>query len=516
MGAINRDAIDGIVSELKTQIRTLWPLCTPIFLIYRRGQKLDQINKTLSEVMDAPFYSAAKSLLQLRSATQETSGFMGVAIGHEKKFFGFSQITHHALFIGLNLDSYKSQEDALFDLYHHTAQALDTFSLLVDKKIPNVKNDFVLQPKRNTLSRARSNMKADVFSSLMMNKILDGNAISALGVKRGLESLKAIPNARPEEFPFVMALDVTTFAAQELAKQKAPSLHDALRSARRVVTSYEPDHFSQWMDFTNPAQSMAWNGYTPDIILGAAIHTSPNPFIKATGHVVSEVTGILPQEGIDGFNPYVDAAVNELEHARMVDEIFEMTMVHALEADSHLPFIRVANNQNEKLQIGDVMGWCAQALQGAARSFAAARQKGLPAAQSTRLEFQSQKNLTDWKTLEELGTYVTSQRRGGFGVTLNELASWCKARADFRPVFESLDMTQRDPAYAHKISLSNEVPIILRPSLAPAAQVAPRAPTPAPVYAAAPQIGMGSGFASRPIITQPAQHLHIEDQETQQ
>ncbi len=515
MSHLNQNFITNVAEDLHKQIQLIWPLCEPVFLIYRRGQKLDVINKTLSNMMGAPFYTAAKNLLQLRSTVQEISGFMGIAIGVEKKLFGFSKTTHHALFIGLNLDSYKTTEDALFDLYHHTALALDTFILLADKKIPHVKQDYILQPRRNTLARSRSNMKADIFSAFMMQKNGEQNAIDILGYKRGLNPLKAQPNTRPEEFPFAMGLDVTRFAADELFKLKSIGLYEVIKNARHVVSSFESDHFARWIDFTQPAQSMAWNGHTPDTILGAAIHTSTNPFIKATGHVISEITGITPQNMVDGFNPYVDGSVNQLEHERRIDEIFEMTMVHAMEADSHLPFIRVANNQNERLQIGEMMGWCAQALQAAARSFAAARQKGLPAAQSTRLEFQSQKNIADWKSLEELGTYVTSQRRKGFAVTLSDLASWCKSRADFRPVFESLEITQRDPAYVQKISLSNEVPLILRPSIAAMPTASPRAP--GPVFAHAPQIGMGSGFGGGGL-TQPVRQnasLTIEEQESQ-
>ena len=75
---------------------------------------------------------------------------------------------------------------------------------------------------------------------------------------------------------------------------------------------------------------MAWSGFSPDQILGAAIHSSPNPFIKSIGNLLAEITQIDPvsKEALQqGYNPYVDMEINQIAHDRHIEETFEMVGV---------------------------------------------------------------------------------------------------------------------------------------------------------------------------------------------
>ena len=159
-----------------------------------------------------------------------------------------------------------------------------------------------------------------------------------------------------------------------------------------------------------------------------------------------------------GYNPYVDMEINQISHDRQVEETFDMVMIHSMESDSALPLLRVANNQNETMAKGKVLGWCANALQWLPKAYESAVMRGIPADQAARLEFESAKHQTSWHTLNRLNDQILSHRRHGFAVTLGEIANWCKTSVDFRPVLESVNLTLADPAYTRKLAAAHDLP----------------------------------------------------------
>lgn len=489
-------ALEEAAAAIAADIRALYPALACQFMVHRRGQRQDAIQKTLNKLGAHPAADAAKELLQGRSSTGEQSGFLGVAIGYERSLFRRKGKAFCLAFVALNIDQYDSREQAQYALYSLTSQFLDMVGAINSKAIEEG-GEIILQPKRVMLAQARVNMKADIFSALMMSTQGVENSVRELAQIRSMQSLVCQVSHQPEEYPFAISVDVTEFAAKKLKTLPANGL---IRSVHQLATdvtrTFERQNIESWINFTKPAQTMAWGGSTPEQILGAAIHSSPNPFIKSIGNLLAEVTSLspAPKEIMQtAYNPFVDGEINQIAHDRQVEDTFEMVMIHSMEADSSLPLIHVANNQNESIAKGKMLGWCSHALQSAAKAYDNARMRGAPAMQAARLEFESAKHQTNWESLNRLNEHIIEQRRLGYAVTLSEVANWCKSNMDLRPVMESINYTLADPAYTRKLAMANDMPTP-DPSMIPQAQPTYSGPTgPSMGYAPATP-GMSSGM----------------------
>lgn len=491
-------ALEEEAATIAADVRALYPALACQFMVHRRGQRQDSIQKTLNKLGSHPAADAAKELLHGRSSAGEQSAFLGVAIGYERSLFRRRGKAFCLAFVAINIDQYDTREQAQYALYSLTCQLLDMVGA-INAKGMDEGGEIILQPKRVLLAQARANMKADIFSALMMQTQGVENSVRELAQIRSMQSLLCQVSYLPEEYPFPISVDVTEFAAKKI---KTLPHNGLIRSIHQLATdvtrTFERQNIESWVNFSKPAQTMAWGGNTPEQILGAAIHSSPNPFIKSIGNLLAEVTSLqpTPKEIVQTvYNPFVDGEINQIAHERQVEDTFEMVMIHSMEADSSLPLIHVANNQNESIAKGKMLGWCSHALQSAAKAYDNARVRGAPAMQAARLEFESAKHQTNWDSLNRLNEHIIEQRRLGYAVTLSEVASWCKNNLDLRPVMESINYTLADPAYARKLAMANDMPA---PDPGRAPQAAPSYSGPAaPSMGYAPaQPGMGAGMGS--------------------
>ena len=205
------------------------------------------------------------------------------------------------------------------------------------------------------------------------------------------------------------------------------------------------------------AQTMAWSGYSPSDILGAAVNTSPNAYIKAIGQLAAELTHMAPTEAEhlpNGYNPFLPDEINKITHARSTEEAFEMIMFHVVESESHLPLMRVANNQNEALQKGKILGWCAGALHASAKAFLGAKDRGIPPIQAARLEFQSAYQHMDWGIIQNLAVHITNLQRQGKSPSLTDILRWAQKNPDASFLADSINSTIADPDYTKSIRSS--------------------------------------------------------------
>lgn len=485
----NAKEIESLCENLTSELAGLFPNIEVHFLPHRQGQHLDRIEKTLARLIVHPAYNDAKQLLKSKGSTHGNSAFLGIAVGFERGPFGLTHTERSLAFISLNLDQHPTKEDLLFFLYHLVGQFMHLAANLeqVDRR---EKAGHILQPRKNNLAIAFANLRADAFSALMMTASGYDHAVRDLVKHRSLQALTAQTTLRPEEFPFAIALDVAQFAAESFSPGKRTLLNSAFQTSKHIAKSFDRDNLETWINFALPSQVMAWNNAPPEQILGSAINTSPSPFIKATGLLIAEVTKIFPlaAESLPGgYNPFVDMEINQINHERHVEEIFQMVMIHAAEADTHLPLVRVANNQNEALLKGRMMGWCAHALQAAAQAYESAAERGIPPAQAARLEFQSAQKLIGWNHLHHLGHHIVDRQRSGEKVSLTTVSNWCEKRgADLRCVAESIHKTIEDPTFGRKLSVAeNSVPMPEPSMTLPSESASPTARHPPPTPSAA-------------------------------
>src|SRR5690606_11737389 len=138
-------------------------------------------------------------------------------------------------------------------------------------------NARVVVRKRNALDMAAANLRADAFSALICALQDDYEAIRKLAHMRGLNALVRRSGHTPEYFPFIIAMEATEFAAQQLRRRnlsKKKLLPAALQAAHEIGKTFDDILLRQWLGFSQPAQDMAWRGFEKDEILSAAINTS--------------------------------------------------------------------------------------------------------------------------------------------------------------------------------------------------------------------------------------------------
>lgn len=179
------------------------------------------------------------------------------------------------------------------------------------------------------------------------------------------------------------------------------------------------------------------------------------------------------------------------------------------------------------------MGWCANALQDAAKAFESAILNGAPPEQAARMQFESNRNEPEWKMLKDLGDDIVDQRRQGFAVTMGHIAEICHNNLGFSPILDSIKITMNDPSYIQKLEAAND--LALAPSAPTPKGLAPKglapkgpapkglnldgpAPTPSapipstPIPAAAPSLGGNNRAAQINRQRQLAAQKQREDQ----
>lgn len=507
-----RKEILATSQEITTAVARDWPNFSLRFVLYRRGQRQDEYERILTRLAQHPCEKAAREILR-ETSSPDNSSFVGIATGVEKKLLGLQSKFHFLGFAAINLDLYSKPEECISDLYHITAQALDTYHLLTKKNSPLPKANAIFQPKRNYLALARNNLKSDVFSALALYEKGQEKAVDNLALRRAKAALTAQSSHHPENYPFVISTDVMNYTVGNILNGKSDDFEHLLKLSDKIAVSFDKHHLKSWINFCSPAQTMAWNGFAPEEILGAALYTSSDPFIKATANLICEITQIKPFMAhtiANATNPYVDNETNSRNHAKLMEETFETAIINAIETDSHLPLIRTANSQNDDLLKGRVLGWCADALQSAARTFEQSSKKGMAPGPASRIEFQRVTAKADWESLETLNVQMLGQRRSGRAVTFSEIINMCGNKLEFRSIMDSLRMTMSDPEYSAQLSYVNDLPKP-QPHLAPSAapQAAPQvgyAPTHAPAM-------MGGGMMGGGTPVTPQKKIAIAEEE---
>jgi hypothetical protein len=379
--------------------------------------------------------------------------------------------------------------------------------------IMNLKNDpafeshfknGVVIPTYSDEAMAACNLRADVFSAIMCGLNGDKNAVHDLAFSRAEDSVARKPGHHPEHYPFALAVEATQCAFSDLMRRppsKRRQIPAALGIAENIGREYDDVALQQWIYFAKPAQDMAWRGDAPDLIIGASVSTSPDTYIRATGFLVSEILNIKPASILDvqqSFSPFAEDRYNKNLHETMIERAFQTAINAGMTHANGRPFADAANQQNQKMLDGHILGWCAAALQAAGRAFENALANGNKSPDlAARREFDSTREKTTWDSLRNLGETIVEHYRQGQVVTFSDIIDFCGSTPALAGVSSSLAFTMKDPSYLKKLDVAND----LAPAgPAPAPVAAPSAP--APVFRA-PAPGMGGGGGGMVAQTRP-------------
>jgi len=507
--------LSDICAVVNRQIQDIYPALETMFIPHASGMLSEVAVTNDHDVLNHPAGRIALSIID-KQKDQDQSSFLGIAIHHDVKWFGLASKDYILALFNINIDEFSSPKDARRGIYNLVWHALD---LMEVRKRPEYAHKFrsgPMIPKRSPMNLAHLNLQADIFSSVLCALQEDKNTIYNIARYRAMCTLDQKVDRIPEHYPFPIAYESTLYAfdhLQSLKPQKKEYMNLARQIALQVGRSFDDDHIINWWDLCKPSQEMAWRGFSKEQILGCAIYTCEDPFVRSTAQLVSELVDINPIKGYnveDIYNPFINSDKNHKLHKEMIERNFEDAVTKGLSLENCEPLIAAANQQNESLTDGHFIGWCAHALQASARAFERALASGASPAQAARSEFDQTKDKTDWETLKAVSEEIVDKKRQGFGITLGTIAELCASKPGLDGVLNAVQTTMKDPSYINKLKAANELRLGLNtPGPKPASPTfsGPSTPTPsapslsAPVFAAAPAgpggIGANAALAAR-------------------
>ena len=479
--AVSTNSIQSLCQRATRDIEHLYPGLSLFFIIHGTGKLRETLALSEHEIISHPSGKAAQAIIRKHSKN-ETSSFLGMAISSESKMFGFKRQEHLMAIFTVNEDDFDDETDATTTIYHLVWHAIDLYEI---RQQPQYRNKFrsgPMVPKRSALNLSKANLQADMFAAILGHLRDKDDILNHIVKKRGQDSLCAVTGKKAEDFPSIIAFEACKFALKE-CDETPPAREEQIARARKISLeighAFEEHNIREWWNYSIPAQDMAWRGYKQEQILGAALNTSEDPFVRSIGYLVQEVTGIedVPASALENaYNSFVDPEKHVNLHREMVDAIFQEVIALGVEESSSRPILDAANFQNEALTEGRILGWCANALQDAARAFERALLNGASPAHAAKMQFEGNRKEPTWEDLQKLGDEVVDQKRQGVAVTMGHIAEICHDNPAFAPVLGSLKITMNDPAYIQKLEAANDLALTAN---APAPKgPAPNAPTP--------------------------------------
>jgi hypothetical protein len=440
--------------NISENIKALFPSMRLYFLLGDIDKKSDTLASLLPEINNHVAFNSCYPTLKKWANSEEGTSYLGFSVAEEGILFSFKRKNTFLAFIAVDTAIYADYNQAIQDVHRLTASFIDSYINFL--KSPTKKMGHLSLKNLAEVELSFLNLKSDIYSTLHMIKEGQYDSATKLAKQRCIEALTPQTTISPQFTPFAMAMDILEYTIEEqisasLSTRNQSAIIATYQLASHISQSFDTDNIKAWMEFVNNSQIMAWTGFTASQILGAAINTSDNPYIKLLGHMVAEITNLAPTDEDhlpNGYNPFLNDEINKIRHESYIEETLEMILTHVVEADSHIPFIRVANKQNEGLLKGRISGWCANALYASAKAYLQAQERGVPAIQAARLEFQSSQTQISWENLYKLGAHCVSMCRKGTIPTLELLLDYTKQNQDMRFITDSLNISLLDPNFS--------------------------------------------------------------------
>jgi hypothetical protein len=206
----------------------------------------------------------------------------------------------------------------------------------------------------------------------------------------------------------------------------------AMEVTRDIGQTYDETLFRQWHEFSQSAQEMAWCGLDPGTILGAAIYTGENTYVRSIADMVAEFVEIKPAavSTLEHYNPFTEQEVNARVHHRKCLEDFRSLFmpIRPLQAVEILKV--AAGRQNVKLSTGNPTGWCAYAVMAAVSAIEANPEENSEPLKKRAMEaFEIALYEMPWTSLCDYGRHVLHyRRRDGKPLTLDSMIRLARKR----------------------------------------------------------------------------------------
>lgn len=433
------------------------------FIIYHEGQSPEAMGLAAQEILGHPATEQALEIMK-KAQSHIQEGLIGIATAQKNNVLGTQTGARHLALCALNIDRFQSAAGLRHAAWHHVWHALDKSGstsaptyFSADNKSKAVNSDSAdtsakEDALKNALALARANLNADIFATLTEIQNGISSAIGSIARLRARAALECHTREKPEAYPFILALDsiqTNTPHVSNLSANRRNKLQNLLRLSHNISESYDDNDIKGWISFVNAAQNMAWRGQQLENIINAAINMAQSTEVRLIGHQVAEILGyeseILTTDNIR-YNSFMPFSMAEKQHIERALFIKERVFEHAARSRDSRAFYNVANQQNMLLADGEILGWCADALQkgGAAYDLALKSDvKNRAPLEKAAEAFDDAFAALHFKTLQTINKRVIRERREGATIALVKLLEICEDIPDSKTICRAIKQTDK-------------------------------------------------------------------------
>lgn len=444
-------SLDHIGNVIRRQVLEEFPDLTLIYIVYKTGQQDKALKSKTQEIKNHPAGEVFLPVLE-KIAAQDSAPpqLVGLSTEREKKLLSFLAKEQTLACLFINADEFETPEDARL---HATALIWHVLYIYEEQRKGNdsafiIKGEIAV-PRLKGTKGLYHNMLADVFATILLEAQGNKGSIQKLARNRSLAALTPQKDFRPELYPFLLAYDATKVVFQDLGSsvQKARQIRQSVLLTREIGQTFEEPDMRQWQAFTGAAQEMAWMEVNKQIILGAAVYTSEDPYVRATAHIVAEALNIEPTlvSNLEVLNPFADQEVNERYHNKACETAYQDVAALVEAENDSLFFIREAGKQNNALLKGYTIGWCAYGLIRAADAYDSAELKTRDSMEDAHNVFLQACNEIPWDSLREMNQIIMDMRKSGEEITPGRVIDIAKTNAALFAFVHALSISAEQP-----------------------------------------------------------------------
>lgn len=381
------------------------------------------------------------------------SCFYATAYHNSPGFLGFFKSQSFLALCFINCERFENDKNlknhALHLAWH--AVSLHTDFLNKKKETPTpflFKNNILTKPLQNNKPH-HQNLKADIFSASAQTLQKNENALQALAKQRMMDTLTPKTGFQAENFPFPICMETLNFLFEnktnQFKKTKKPII-DSVTITNNLGKTYESESIEQWINFSRSAQILAWQGHTPETILGTAIYTAENTYDQSIADMIAEHLEIKPDfiTNFNAFNPFTEKDVNKHLHKKTCMNTIQ-SVLDKIDGDRTDLFYEVIEKQNTQLTESSPIGWCADALIKAAHHI----EKNSNTKNNENLLLETKKIFEDaldtvsWDILVSLSIKIFEHKRSEGTITQKHLINICETSNAYTPIHNAYIAVQK-------------------------------------------------------------------------
>lgn len=360
---------------IRRHIKAAFPEFDILFIVHGEHERKKAFLRETSKIMEHPagHYIVEHLRESPTHLTQQRSSFVGLAKSQTHGFLGFFRSTSIAVLIFINHDRFNSEENLRNHALHLIWHAITLIRDKSETTLKKLRTDGFIAPELNDFERCHTNLTADIFSACFQKLQGKNDVFESLIKLRMSATLSPEKGFIAENFPFPMCLETLEVILQdqfETTNKKYRHVSESVKIADEIGITYKNKSILQWANFAKPAQEMAWCGFEKEVILGCALYTSENTYIRSIADMVAEKLEIKPAiiTNQNDYNPFTEFEANQRLHNKKSQENLRLTLQKLYTTDDFSVFIKEAKLQNQRLLSGNPIGWSVNALIAAANT----------------------------------------------------------------------------------------------------------------------------------------------------